>query len=182
MNTYIIIGIIGAVSIISGIFLWWQTIICSKFLSHIKFVSAQLLQQNNNFIKLAEEHQAEIIKQSIKILSGADERLDRANTMVLENIQTSKILAQSADKLAVVVRDQKDLINALQSEYVSYKKDKDREIEHWKETYNSILRRYIVLEDRSMQKSDDRDKLIAELARKPIYNNSNTSISGEESM
>lgn len=136
------------------------------FLYKQEILFGRMIKQNTEFLKLAEEHQAEIIEQATKILNGADQRLDRANTMVLENTQTAKTLAHSADKLAVVINDQKDFIYALQKEYLDYKRDKDKTIEDWHTSYIKLLHKYEELQKEKDEHNNKKDSLIAELARR----------------
>lgn len=111
----------------------------------------------------------EMIKQNSKFIYDADQRLKKANEMVI-------ILAYSADTLSSSVSEMKDMMIHLEKIYTERNNMLVKNRDEYKEAYGKLLHTYMNLQHKYEEMMNDSYDTLKEIARRPTFANNNTDI------
>lgn len=129
------------------------------FMLHQEYLFGRMIRQNEKVMRTSSDRLQSLTKQNNTLLAHADERLDRANEMVLT-------LAHSADKLSVSTHDLKDFAVRLKDDSMAEKAELIKTREDFRESYIKLLRQYELLDA-------DYKSMLKHLADKSTITNNN---------
>lgn len=129
------------------------------FMIHQEYLFGRMIKQNEKVMRTSSDRLQSLIRQNNTLLAHADERLDRANEMVLT-------LAHSADKLSVSTHDLKSFAIRLKEDFVSEKEELIKSREDFRDAYLKLLSKYELLDA-------DYKSMLKHLADKPTISNNN---------
>lgn len=109
-----------------------------------------------------------MIKQNSRFIYDADQRLKKANEMVI-------VLAHSADTLSSSVSEMKDMMIHLEKIYTERNNMLVKNRDEFKEAYEKLLHTYMSLQHKYEEMMSDSYNTLKEIARRPTFaNNNNT--------
>lgn len=136
------------------------------FMIHQEVLFGRMIKQNEKVMRASNDRLNKLVDQNNTLLIHADERLDRANQMVLT-------LAHSADLLAGSVSELKEMMVHLEQVYVSRNEQILKNRDEYKAAYDKLLIQFEDQRARLRTLADEDHRALKELARRPTMNTTN---------
>lgn len=139
------------------------------FMIHQEVLFGRMIKQNEKVMRSSNDRLTTLVEQNNALLVHADQRLDRANEMVLK-------LAHSADLLSESIKALKDMAVQRAESYDIESKTLIASREEYKDAYTKLLVQFEEQRKRLRELADEDHRALKELAGRPTMNTTNNNM------